>query len=144
MMKRLFALALALVILAVPALADDDSLADWSLEDLQATAVYIQAEILRRAGEPFVMLPGVYVAGESIAPGAWRVEMRDEEGTGFVRVYRSLSDMTADFRIPLQEYLLSHVEGVGVRSLGSVWLPAGAVLQLEIPVLVSLFTGVQP
>lgn len=143
-MKRLFALALALVILAVPALADDNPLADFSMEQLQGTDALIQAEILRRTGEPFVMLPGVYVAGEAIMPGAWRVEMRDETGTGFVRVWRSIDDMTADFPVPLQEYLLSHAEGIGVRILGSVWLPAGAVLQLEIPVVVSPFTGVQP
>lgn len=143
-MKKLFALALVLVILAVPALADENPLAGWTLEELQATAVYIQAEILRRSGEPFDLLPGVYVAGEAIAPGAWRMEMKDEKGTGFVRVYRSLDDMTADYPVPLQEYLLSHAEGVGVRSLGSVWLPAGAVLQLEIPVRVSLFAGVAP
>ena len=143
-MKKVLSIALVLLILAVPALSEENPLAGFSMEELQATAAYIQAEILSRAGEPFVLLPGVYVAGESITPGAWRVEMRDETGTGFVRVWRSLGDMTADYPIPLQEYLLSHVEGVGVRSLGSVWLPAGAVLQLEIPVVVSPFTGVQP
>lgn len=140
-MKRLFALALALVILAVPALADENPLADFSMEELQGTAAVIQAEILRRAGEPFTVQPGFYLAGQDLPAGTWRVELAGDAAE--VVVYRSMEAATAEFAIPMQDYLLSIAPGVS-REVGALYLAPGFVVRIDGPVIFSPFLGVQP
>lgn len=135
-MKRLFALALALVILAVPALADDNPLADYSMEELQGTAAVIQAEILRRAGEPFTVQPGQYVIGEDIPAGIYRVELLTG-GSGWFWVYAQAGDA-----LPVFEGTLSSYEDVGAPIIGKVTLGAGNFLDVSVAVILSAYTGV--
>lgn len=135
-MKRLFALALALVILAVPALADENPLADFSMEQLQGTAALIQAEILRRAGEPFTVWPGQYVIGEDIPAGVYRVELQTG-GSGWFWVYAQAGDA-----VPVFEGTLSNYEDVGAPIIGKVSLAAGNFLDVSVAVILSAYTGV--
>lgn len=135
-MKRLLAAALVLLILAIPALADDNPLADYSMEELQGTAAVIQAEILRRSGEPFTVWPGQYVIGEDIPAGIYRVELQ-AGGSGWFWVYAQAGDA-----FPVFEGTLSNYEDVGAPIIGKVSLAAGNFLDVSVAVVLSAYTGV--
>ena len=76
-MKRILALILILTLAVAPALAE---FADLSLEELQAKATAIQMEILARAGEGFTLYPGIYIVGEDIPAGKYRIEVAKAHG----------------------------------------------------------------
>ena len=138
-MKRLFALALALVILAVPALADDNPLADYSMEELQGTAAVIQAEILRRAGEPFTVYPGIYVIGVDIPAGTYRIEM--VKGAGKLFVFTDPDDVPT--HVP--DYYSGWFQrdsDMGTEVIGRIVLQAGMAIDLGSTVTFVPYTGV--
>ena len=137
-MKKLFALALVLVILAAPALADFE---DRSLAQLQDAAARLQAEILRRSGEPFTVQPGLYLVGRDLPAGTWRVELAGAAAE--VVVYRSMEAASADIAIPMQDYLLGTFAGMA-REVGALYLADGFAVRLDGPVTFSPFLGVQP
>ena len=68
--------------------------------------------------------------------------MRDEVGTDIIEIYRDMAAMTDPYPIPMQEYRLSHMEGIGTRALGNVRLTNGMVVVIGIPVIISPFLGV--
>lgn len=136
-MKKLLALALAFMILAaVPALADFDG---YSLEALQAAAAQLQAEILRRSGEPFTVPAGFYLVGRDLPAGTWRVELACSAAE--VVVYRSMDAAADELAIPMQDYLISSIAGVP-REIGALYLQAGFVVKIDGPVIFSPFMGV--
>lgn len=137
-MKKLFALALVLVFLAAPALADFE---DRSLAQLQDAAARLQAEILRRTGEPFVVQAGFYLVGRDLPAGTWRVELAGAAAE--VVVYRSLDAAAAEIAIPMQDYLLSTLPNLP-REVGALYLADGFAVRLDGPVTFSPFLGVQP
>lgn len=133
-MKKLLALALAIMILAaVPALADFDG---YSLEALQAAAAQLQAEILRRSGEPFTVWPGQYTVGEDIPAGVYRVELLTG-GSGWFWVYAQAGDV-----VPVFEGTLSNYEDVAAPIIGKVTLGAGMLVDVSVAVTMSAYTGV--
>ena len=138
MMKKVFALALVLVILAAPALADFE---DRSLAQLQDAAARLQAEILRRSGEPFTVKPGFYLVGRDLPAGTWRVELAGAAAE--VVVYRSLDAAAAEIAIPMQDYLLSTLGNLP-REVGALYLADGFAVKIDGPVTFSPFLGVQP
>ena len=137
-MKKLFALALVLVILAAPALADFE---DRSLAQLQDAAARLQAEILRRSGEPFTVQPGFYLVGRDLPAGTWRVELAGAAAE--VVVYRSMDAAAAEIAIPMQDYLLGTFAGMA-RKVGALYLVQGFAVTISGPVTFSPFLGVQP
>lgn len=142
-MKKLLSLILALaVILAAGAAGAEAALARYSDAELLQLVAMISAEIVRRSGEPFEVLPGTYVVGRDLPAGSWRIEMRDEVGTDILEIYRNMAAMTDSYPIPMQEYRLSHMEGIGTRALGNVTLADGMVVKIGIPVIFSPFLGV--
>ena len=138
-MKKLFALALVLVILAAPAaLADFE---DRSLAQLQDAAARLQAEILRRSGEPFTVQAGFYLVGRDLPAGTWRVELAGAAAE--VVVYRSMEAASAEIAIPMQDYLLGTFAGMA-REVGALYLADGFAVRLDGQVTFSPFLGVLP
>ena len=138
MLKKSIALALVLVILAAPALADFEG---RTLEQLQDAAARLQAEILRRSGEPFTVQAGLYLVGRDLPAGTWRVELAGAAAE--VVVYRSLDAAAAEIAIPMQDYLLSTLQNLP-REVGALYLADGFAVRLDGPVTFSPFLGVQP
>lgn len=133
-MKKLLALALAIMILAaVPALADFEG---QTLEQLQDTAARVQAEILRRSGEPFTLWPGRYTVGVDIPAGAYRVEIKTG-GSGLFWVYTQADDLFPTFQGSLSTY-----EEVAAPIIGKVTLADGMIVDLTVAVTMSAYTGV--
>ena len=89
-------LALAMILAAVPALADDP-LAGYTTEQLQTLSTLIQAEIIRRTGSGFQLYPGTYTVGEDIPAGKYRVEV--------VKSYGIVSAYKADGGLVFTEFL---------------------------------------
>lgn len=141
-MKKAVSLMLVLILALGTAAGAEEALARYSDADLLQLVAMISAEIVRRSGDPFEVLPGTYVVGRDLPAGSWRIEMRDQVGTDIVEIYRNMAAMTDSFPIPMQEYRLSHMEGIGTRALGNVTLADGMVVKIGIPVVFSPFLGV--
>lgn len=138
MMKKVFALALVLVILAVPALADFEG---QTLEQLLDASARLQAEIVKRSGDPFTVQPGLYLVGRDLPAGTWRVVLAST--TAEVVVYRSLQAASAEIAIPMQDYVLSSLPGLPTE-VGALYLASGFAVRIGGPVTFSPFTGVAP
>ena len=137
-MKKLFALvlALAMILAAVPALADNP-LDRYTTEELQTLSVMIQAEILNRSGEPFELYPGEYEVGTDIPAGSWRVEYVSG-GSGWFYVYT-----LPETAIPSFEGYLSEYEDVAAPVIGKVTLKSGQLLEVSLTVRIVPYTGIQ-
>ena len=120
-MKKLisFTLALVMILLAASAFAE---FADLTLEDLQAQAARIQAEINARMGDGFQLYPGQYIVGEDIPAGKYRVET--VKSYGIVTVYK------ADGRLLLSEFL-NATDPDDNAVIGKVALEDGMTVEIE-------------
>ena len=133
-MKKLiaFTLALVLILAAIPALAEFDGM---TLEDLQAQAARIRAEILRREEKPFIVYPGEYQVGLDIPAGIYRVEMDGGLGASFDVYSGGLLDFSAYMDVD---------PDIGSSVIGKVELKAGQTVEIGGTVIFRLYTGIQP
>ena len=132
-MKRILALILILTLAVAPALAE---FADLSLEELQAKATAIQMEILARAGEGFTLYPGIYIVGEDIPAGKYRVEV--------VKKYGVLSVFNQENHYVFSEFLsLQDEEDTAV--VGKLVLENGMRVEIDSTTFIfKPYMGIQP
>lgn len=127
--------ALVMILAAVPVTAE--GLDSFTLDELQAAAASIRAEILRRQGEPITLWPGVYIVGQDIPEGTYRVDAVSMYG--LFEVYRDSSDM--DF--PFYSQWLDISGDVGTPTIGRIQLQSNQAIMIGLQVTLTLYAGVE-
>lgn len=127
-MKRIIAILAALILFVlVPAFgaAESSPLASYDDEMIQLMCSVFRAELLRRAGEPFDVLPGIYVVGVDIPVMAYRVEP-PETGLASADFYRSMEDLYNYFPFHTVTFLDGDPEAIG-----RVYLTEGFIVEVR-------------
>lgn len=113
-------------------------LSGWSDSEVQYYAALCAAELERRHPEPITLYPGVYVAGQDIPAGAYRMEMINGQNV-YAAVYRSQEEYAADSRVALFDKMF--IKYTEETIAGRVQLDMGNVLYLQGTFQLTPFTG---
>ena len=136
-MKKLFALILIVALAICAACAEDwqAKFADYSLEELQAMAAAADAEIVRRTGESFIVPQGVYIIGEDIPAGTYRLE--------YVKRYASITVYPSERMMKQDEYSFTYLEGVSEDepTIGKIKLVAGEAVEINSNIRFTVYKG---
>lgn len=132
-------MVLALILGVVPALGETTTiLSDYSDEMINTMLAMLQAEKIRRFGEPFTVYPGEYVIGLDIPAGIYRVDRVKGDSKFFV----FFSAETAAANVPDLDYWIDN-DKLGTSVIGKITLREGYILSLGATVTFSPYEGIQ-
>lgn len=131
-MKKVIALLLvAMLSICSVGFAESLDLASMSLEDLIALRKSVDAEIIARNGSvPSPIYRGMYVAGESIAPGMYTIKCPDDGQSISVGIFADKDTYAKAFEAQ-DESLASFQSFVNAGETVFLQLDEGAVLFLS-------------
>ena len=132
-------MALVVILGVVPAMGETTTiLSDYSDEMINTMLAMLQAEKIRRFGEPFTVYPGNYVIGLDIPAGIYRVDRVKGDGKFFV----FFTEETAATNVSDINYWIDEDE-LGTSVIGKITLREGYVLSLGATVTFSPYEGIQ-
>lgn len=137
-MKRIFSAMLTLVMILATVPATAEGLDSFSLDELQAAAASIRAEILRRQGEPISLYPGVYIVGVDIPEGTYRVDVAGSM-YGTFEVYTDPANMA----FPFFDQWLDASGQTGTPTIGRIYLQSNYAIKVGVQVTLSLYAGIE-
>lgn len=124
-MKRIMAIAAAAILaLAVFPAASAGIYDDYSTEDLQYVVAALQAEILARLGDPFIVYQGVYIGGTDLPVGPWRVDPLPGT-TALITLYAS-----DDYYMQQLPFFTGYVSEIDNTIIGRINITDGVVVEV--------------
>ena len=98
-----------------------------------------EAELLRRSGDDFILYPGVYIVGQDIPAGSWRMELIGV--TAEVAKYSSVEEYKSQYAIT--KFVTAVGDIFGSTVIGKLELEAGSVLAIDGTFRMCPYTGVK-